>query len=95
MSFSLLTDDPDKQQAQTEVEIAAIFDGTISLIASIRCYGFGTGTHHRRCFHHLNLYPASPTEPITLTQAKAFARKRGWQRKQRDGLLVWLCPDCL
>lgn len=95
MSFSSLTDDPDKQQAQTEAEIAAIFDGTISLIASIRCYGFGTDKHHRRCFHHLNLYPASPPESLTLAQAKAFARQRGWQRKQRDGHQVWLCPDCL
>lgn len=95
MSFLSLTDDPDKRQAQTEAEIAAIFDGMVTLIAAIRCYGLGTGTHHRQCFHHLNLYPASPQEPITLAQAKAFALQRGWQRKQRDAQQVWLCPDCL
>lgn len=95
MSFSSLTNDPDKRQVQTEAEIAALFDGTISLIASIRCDGTGTGPHHRRGFHHLNLYPASPHESITLAQAQTFARHHGWQRKQRDGRQVWLCPDCL
>ena len=94
MSFSQNADS-DKQQAQTEAEVAAIFDGTVTLIASLRCYGCGSGRERRRCFHHLNLYPASPEETVTVTQAKDFARRRGWQHKQRDGYRVWICPDCL
>ena len=95
MSTSQYWEDPDKQQAQTEAEVAAIFDGTITLIASIRCYGIGSGKQRKRCLNHLNLYPASLEETVSVTQAKDIARRRGWQRKQRDGYQVWICPDCL
>ncbi|HEU5379006.1 MAG TPA: hypothetical protein VFV38_26585 [Ktedonobacteraceae bacterium] len=95
MSFSPSTEDAENETSQTEAAIAALFDGSITLIASIRCYGYGSGREHRRCSHHLNLYPASPEETVSVTQAKDFARRHGWQRKQRNNHRVWICPDCL
>ncbi len=62
MSFPPSTEDADNESSQTEAAIAALFDGSITLIASIRCYGYGSGREHRRCSHHLNLYPASRSQ---------------------------------
>ena len=35
--------------------MAEIYDGTITLMADLRCYGIGQG-HRQQCFHHLRLY---------------------------------------
>lgn len=96
MKSSLPRDDEncEKDPIQIEAHVAAIHDGTITLIAALRCSGVGQGPHRQQCFHHLHLYPARPEQPITMPQAKAFALHRGWEHRRCDGHRVWLCPDC-
>lgn len=62
MSFSPNREDPDNEPSQAEAKVADLFDGTITLIASLRCYGCGGGREHHRCSHHLNLYPVSRSQ---------------------------------
>lgn len=70
MSCSPHAEDSDKQHAQTEAEMAALFASTMTLIASLRCSGCGSGKHHRRCSHHFNRSPASPEETVTVPRRK-------------------------
>ena len=56
-------DDTEKPQAETDADIVARFDGLMTPIVAIHCFGSGIGRDHRRCFRSINL---SPEEPGTV-----------------------------
>lgn len=70
------------QQREREEMIALQFDGTITLVAVVRC-----ATH---CGRTLTLYPGI-TEEVTKSSAVASFVRDGWHHRATVG---WLCPVC-